>query len=104
MIRHCVFVRYRADFDRAARKQILADLAGLKVKLRGMRGVDGGPNVSPEGLGKGFDDGFVIDFDDAGARDAYLVHPDHQAIGGRIAAAAVDGPEGILVVDLDLPL
>ena len=103
MIRHCVFVRYRGDFDRPARQQILADLARLTMHLRGMRRVEGGPNVSPEGLGKGFDDGFIVDFDDAAARDAYLVHPEHRAIGARIVAAAEGGADGIFVFDMEMP-
>ncbi|HVX80463.1 MAG TPA: Dabb family protein, partial [Devosiaceae bacterium] len=42
-------------------------------------------------------------FDTAAARDAYLVHPDHQAVGARIVAAAEGGPAGILVFDFELP-
>jgi hypothetical protein len=102
MIRHCVFVKYRPDFGTAARAAIIADLSALRQKLGGMHEVQAGRNVSPEGLGKGFGDGFVIDFDDAAARDAYLADPDHQAIGARIVAAASGGVDGLLVFDFDL--
>ncbi len=79
MIRHCVFVKFQPAFSRAERDALHADLERLMPKLPGMRTLAAGINVNPEGLGHGFDDGFLIDFDDAGARDAYLVHPDHQA-------------------------
>jgi len=102
MIRHCVFVRYRADVSRAERAALVAELEALVPKIAGMHKVLWGRNVSPEGLGKGFDDGFVIDFDDAAARDAYLVHPDHQAAGGRIGAAAEGGAAGVLVFDFEV--
>ena len=102
MIRHCVFVRYRADFDQRDRQRIVADLEALRPKLAGMGAVAAGRNASPECLGKGFDDAFIVDFTDAAARDAYLVHPEHQAIGNRIGAAAEGGAAGIFVFDFDL--
>jgi len=102
MIRHCVFVNYRPSFGRAERDAINADLAGLQAKIEGMLGFDAGRNVNPEGLGHGYDDGFLIDFRDAAARDAYLVHPEHQAIGARIVGAAEGGTDGIFVFDFQL--
>jgi len=72
MIRHCVLVNYQPGFSAAARDAIVADLGALRRKLSGMHAVLASRNVSPEGLGRGFGDGFTIDFDDAAARDAYL--------------------------------
>jgi hypothetical protein len=102
MIRHCVFVKYRAGVTRAERDAIYASLELLISKIPGMLSVEFGPNVSPEGLGKGFDEGFFVEFNDAKARDAYLVDPDHQAIGARIVGLADGGVDGILVFDLDI--
>jgi hypothetical protein len=95
-------MKFRNDFGRAERDAIYADAAALQVVLPGMRHIDSGRNVSPEGLGKGFDEGLIIDFDDARARDDYLVHPDHQKLGARIVAAVENGPDGIFVFDFDL--
>jgi hypothetical protein len=102
MIRHCVFVRYRPTVTEVERRAIVADLAALRHRLKGFRRFDSGPNVNPEGLGHGFDVGFVIDFDDVAARDAYLVDPEHQAIGARIGVAAAGGAEGVFVFDFEL--
>lgn len=102
MIRHCVFVRFRPEISAAHKQAIYADLAGLKPRIQGFLAFSASANVSPEGLGQGFDDGFVIDFADAAARDAYLVDDEHKAIGSTIVAAAVDGVRGILVFDLDI--
>ena len=100
MIRHCVFVKFKASVPATERSAIYADLAALKGKVDGLLAASFGPNVSPEGLGQGFADGFVIDFRDAAARDAYLVHPDHQAAGSRLVAALEGGVGGLIVFDI----
>jgi hypothetical protein len=102
MILHCVFIRFQ-EAIRPADKQALFDaVAALKHVVPGITGFAAGPNVSPEGLDGGFRDGFTVHFESEAARDAYLVHPDHVAVGGRIVAAAEGGTEGLLVFDLKL--
>jgi hypothetical protein len=102
MIRHCVFIRFKASIPQTERASILADIADLKRLVPGYLSVNIGPNVSPEGLGRGYTDGFVIDFTDAAARDAYLVHPAHEKAGGRIVAAAEGGVDGVFVYDFEM--
>ncbi len=102
MIRHCVFIRFKADVSPAERTSILADIAALQPLVPGYLSVEIGPNVSPEGLGKGYTDGFIIDFKDAAARDAYLVHPAHEKAGGRIVAATEGGVDGVFVYDFEI--
>jgi hypothetical protein len=102
MIRHCVFIRFMDSISAEERASILADIAALQPLVPGYLAVDIGPNVSPEGLGKGYTNGFIIDFADVRARDAYLVHPAHEKAGGRIVAAAEGGLAGIFVYDFDL--
>ena len=62
MIRHCVFVKFRADVTAAEREAIYDGLRALKGKIDGLSVADFGPNVSPEGLAQGFADGFIMDF------------------------------------------
>lgn len=103
MIRHCVFIRFRDDVPASDRQSIYGALSALCARLPGALTIKSGLNVSPEtGMDKGFSEGFILDFADAAARDAYLVDPEHQAIGGRIVSAAVDGAEGVLVFDLEV--
>jgi hypothetical protein len=101
MIRHCVWVKFRADVPKAERDAIYAQLAALKHHLPGMLSIAHGPNVSPEGLHQGFADGFVIDFVDAAARDAYLVDEAHKRAGGRLVAALEGGRQGLMVFDIE---
>jgi hypothetical protein len=102
MIRHCVFVRFRTDVPQSERDAIHADLEALRGHLKGMGPVRFGHNVSPEGLSRGFADGFTIDFDGAADRDAYLADAAHGRAGARLVAALEGGLDGLLVVDLDI--
>lgn len=102
MIRHFVFVRFKAGVDRAERTAIFSQLADLRKTLPGMVSAGFGPNVSPEPLTQGFNDAFVADFIDAAARDVYLADPAHKAAGSRLIAALEGAYDGIMVFDLDV--
>lgn len=102
MIRHVVLLRPAASALPAAVEAALQGVVALKETIPGILAARAGPNVSPEGLGLGFTHGFVVDFTDAAARDAYLPHPAHQAAGAALVAVAEGGIEGILVFDLEV--
>jgi hypothetical protein len=59
-----------------------------------------GRSESPEKIERGFMHGFVADFADWTALDAYQKHADHRRIGDALIAGAVGGLDGILVFDL----
>ena len=102
MIRHCVFFKFRTGVSQDERAEIYAGLAALVGQIEGLLSADFGPNVSPEGLGQGFNDGFVMDFADAAARDRYLPHPSHKAAGSRLVAALEGGRDGLIVFDMKI--
>lgn len=102
MIRHCVFVKFRADVTTDERTEIYAGLNALVGQIDGLLAADFGPNISPEGLARGFNDGFVMDLADEAARDRYLVHPAHQAAGSKLVAALQGGTDGLIVFDLQV--
>ena len=101
MIRHCVLVKFRTVVPPAERQAIYDQLAALRQHLAGILAMAFGPNVSPEGLGRGFADGFVVDFADAAARDAYLADAAHGRAGKRLVAALDGGVAGLLVFDIE---
>lgn len=104
MIRHCVFVRFRPEISAEEKTSIFAEIAALKSRLPGLVATYRGSNVSPEvGMDKGYSEGFIVDFADAAARDAYLADPEHQKTGAKIVAAAQGGIDGIFVYDLEIP-
>lgn len=101
MIRHCVFIRYRAETSAGQKAEIYREISALKGRLPGLLAVHAGDNVSPEtGMDKGYSEGFIVDFDGPAARDAYLADPEHRATGAKIVAAAEGGIAGIFVYDL----
>lgn len=102
MILHTVLIRFKTSIDKAQKKEIFEAIVALRQKLSGIIDVKYGPNVSPEGLGGGFADALVVTFENAEARDAYLVHADHVAAGEKIVASADGGLAGLLVFDLEI--
>ena len=101
MIRHCVFVRFRAEVEAQERAAVFAAIGALEAHIPGLLAVHAGANASPEGLDKGFGEGFIVDFADRQARDRYLADPEHAKAGARLVAAAEGGLDGILVFDLE---
>lgn len=102
MIRHCVFVKFRADITSEERAEIYAGLNALVGQIEGLVSADFGPNISPEGQSKGFNDGFIMDLADDAARDRYLVEPAHKAAGAKLVAALEGGVAGLMVFDLKI--
>jgi len=102
MIRHCVFINFRPAVPAAEREAIFADIAALKDRVPGLLSVRAGANASPEGLDKGFSQGFIVDFSDSEARDRYLADAAHAAVGARIVEAAQGGLDGVFVFDLEI--
>ena len=102
MIRHIVLVKFPAGASAETIGALFRALDDLRSVVPGMLRFAAGANVSPEGLARGFTHAFVADFTDAAARDAYLVHPAHQAAGARLVAAAEGGLDGLIVVDIDI--
>jgi len=103
LIRHFVMLRFRDDVSAATKAGIYADLAGLGEHLPGMIGFHAGPNVSVEtDLVRGCHDAFWVDFEDASARDAYLVDERHRQIGARLVGLTVGGIDGVTVFDMEV--
>ena len=102
MILHCVFLRFKAAVTAPEKQSIFEAVVALRQMISGILDVKYGPNVSPEGLHGGFVDGFAVTFESAEARDAYLVHPEHVAVGARIVSSTDGGLAGLLVFDLNI--
>lgn len=102
-VRHIVFCRFRADVTPACRLAFFEQIRRLtEVPGIAFTNFQYGPNVSPEGFGMNFGDGFMMDFESRDTCFAYLAHPTHQAIGARLLEALDGGTQGLLVFDIDL--
>lgn len=103
MIRHIVAIRFKDSVSPEAKAGLFAELGALRDMIDGVLDYHAGPNVSPETpVVHGFLDAFWFDFADEAARDGYLVHPAHQAVGAKLVGNADGGLDGILVVDMEL--
>ena len=102
MIRNMVHLRFPNELTAVNKAALFEGLAALRGHLHGILDFQHRPNISPETpVVHGFTEMFWFDFADAASRDAYLVDPDHQAMGARLVAAA-GGPDGIMVCDIAL--
>jgi Stress responsive A/B Barrel Domain len=99
MIRHLVLLKIK---DAREASQIFTALKSLQSLIPGILNISAGADCSPEGLQRGFNHGFTVDFVDAAARDAYLPHPAHQRVGAMIVAACEGGVDGVLVLDFEI--
>ncbi|MEY2653199.1 MAG: hypothetical protein RLZZ524_226 [Pseudomonadota bacterium] len=92
-LRHLVTFRYKPGIDPATLADAHAAFCALPAQIPGILAFEHGADVSPEGLGQGYGHVYLMSFVDEAARDAYLVHPAHQAfvagIGPLLDAALV---------------
>ena len=103
MIRHLVHLRFAGDVTDADKLRLYARLRSLSGHVDGILDFQHRRNVSVETpLVRGFLDMFWFDFRDAAVRDAYLVDPEHQAIGADIVARLEGGADGVFVCDIEL--
>lgn len=103
MIKHLVLMRYKPEISEAEKQSFYQELEALKSRMPGLLAIRYHKNCSPEdGMDKGYQEGFQIDFVDATARDSYLADSDHQATGAKLVAASIGGIEGIFVFDYEV--
>ncbi len=93
-----MLLKIRPDAEPQAMRHLDEALASLQDVIPGLLTYSWGPNVSPENLGRGYNHGFVMTFENTAARDAYLPHPEHQKVGPLVGAVA----EEVLVFDLEV--
>lgn len=98
-VKHVVLMRLKPETSQEQIDQMFAALAGLHGKIPGLLDFSGGAYSSPEGLNQGFTHGFAMTFADAASRDAYLPHPDHEAVKQLIIPALDGGLDGVIAFD-----
>ena len=102
MIRHIVLTRFVFVFIESSISEIYSGLAAVADRLPGASGFVGGRSDSPEQIERGYRHAFSIDFESWDALRDYADDPEHRALGAQLVANAIDGRDGLLVVDLDV--
>ncbi len=103
MILHSVFYTFRSEVPAPRRAQIIGELAEFSQTLDGVLGFESGANRDFENKSSAYAEGFVVRFRDDSALHAYAVHPTHQQLGAQLCDLCIDGADGIIVFDLDVP-
>ncbi|EYF08817.1 Dabb family protein [Chondromyces apiculatus] len=101
MIKHCVLFKLRPGTPKTTVDTCLRELGGLVGQIPGLLDFVGGPDASTESRSRGYTHGFVMTFDSAASRDAYLPHPDHKRVAANLIQIVDGGPEGTLVMDFE---
>jgi Stress responsive A/B Barrel Domain len=81
LVKHIVVFKYKASATSGQINEVTKAFKALKGKIPGIASFEYGVNNSPENLNKGFTHVYLITFENAGARDAYLPHPEHKKFG-----------------------
>lgn len=93
MLRHVVLFAFTQTAGLDAVAELCEHFAHLPQDIDLIRDFEWGTNVSPEQINYGYTHCFVLTFASDADRDAYLIHPAHQAFvattGPLLASALV---------------
>lgn len=96
-VRHVVVFKYKADATDDQINQVTDAFRALQNTIPGITSFEYGTNMSPEGHDDGFTHVYLVTFESAADRDAYLPHPEHEKFGALLGE--LDILEDIFVVD-----
>ncbi|WP_345160879.1 Dabb family protein [Pontibacter saemangeumensis] len=96
-MRHIVVFKYKPDASPAQIDSVTQAFGELKNSIPGIVAFEHGVNNSPENKNLGFTHVYMLTFEDAAARDAYLPHPEHKKFGALLGELGV--LEDAFVVD-----
>ncbi len=77
--KHIVLIQFKPEVTTEQIEVFFSLIKGLENSIPGLVDYCGGPYSSPEGFNRGFTHGFIMTFKDSGARDGYIIHPQHKA-------------------------
>lgn len=97
-IKHMALIKFKEGTAQENVDRVLEQLLDLTENVPGIEDYVAGTNNSPEGLNEGFTHGFVMTFSDAGVRDAYLTHPEHQ----RVKTEVMPYIDRVLILDFEV--
>jgi hypothetical protein len=97
-VKHIALFKFKEGTAPEHIDQVLEQILELSESIEGIEDYVSGVNNNPEGLNQGFTHGFVMTFKDAAARDAYVVHPDHE----RVKAGLLPSIESIVIFDFEV--
>lgn len=98
-VHHMVVVKFKDGVEGAVIDDVFRRLGELPGEIPGISSYAAGPYSSREGLNAGFTHGFLMTFESPQARDAYLIHPEHERVKERILPFVQD----VVAFDFEAP-
>ena len=77
MVRHFGVFEFNEDVTPDQIDECFREMHAMVGEIPGLLSMEHGPYKSDEGLSDGYTHGFIMTFDSAESRDAYLPHPFH---------------------------
>jgi hypothetical protein len=97
-VKHIVLLKFKEGTAEEQIGKFFDDVLELSETVPGIDDYVSGTNCSPEGAAQGLTHGFIMTFSDAAARDAYIVHPEHE----RFKTMALTVVETALIFDFEV--
>ena len=88
-VRHAVVFKFKPGATDAQIAELTRAFGALKDQIPGILAFEHGVNHSPENMNQGFTHVYVMTFESAAARDAYLPHPAHKAFGDLVGRLGI---------------
>jgi hypothetical protein len=94
-LQHVVSFKFKESATKEQIKEVEDAFRGLRGKIKEIKALEWGTNVSPEKHAKGFTHCWILSFSSDKDRDTYLDHPDHKAFGKLVGPVIGD----VFVID-----
>jgi hypothetical protein len=98
MARHFGVFQFKEGVTAEEIEECFAEMRAMVGLIPGLLSMENGPYKSDEGLDDGYTHGFIMTFDSAASRDAYLPHPEHMKRVGLVQPKL----ERLVVFDFDV--
>lgn len=97
-VKHIVLLKFKEGTTEEQINKFFEDALDLSESVPGIDDYVSGANCSGEGRSQGFTHSFIMTFADVAARDAYMVHPDHE----RFKSASLPTVDSALIFDFEV--
>jgi hypothetical protein len=94
-LHHVVSFKFKESATKEQIKEVEDAFRDLKGKIKEIKSLEWGTNVSPEKHAKGFTHCWILSFGSDKDRDTYLHHPDHKTFGKLVGPVIGD----VFVID-----
>jgi hypothetical protein len=97
-VKHIVLWKFKDGTSEELVNKFFDDLLDLSETVPGIDDYVSGANCGGQDNSQGLTHGFIMTFTDIAARDAYLVHPEHE----KFKAAATSLVDNVVIFDFEV--